>query len=219
MTFDIKPGEIYSAYFPFSDLSNKKKRPVLALSTKDENGDVRVVFITKTPVEESLGFVLEPTDFNGEALKYPSHIRIDKTFNLHSTRIEKPIAQLSEKGYERVLRKLVTLDIPNFANQKYREKLFQPGVSVIPPSGKAIGASEITNMVEASLDAWLTTGRFNEAFEKRFAEFVGISAALTITSSSSANLLALTALALYKLFRWLLGNQLDCHEYKLQRVL
>jgi len=55
MTFEIIPGTIYSAYFPFSDLSNQKKRPVLALSAKDENDDVRIVFITKTFVNEAQG--------------------------------------------------------------------------------------------------------------------------------------------------------------------
>ena len=199
MTFEITPGTIYSAYFPFSDLSNKKKRPVLALSGKDENDDVRIAFITKTPVDEAQGFALETTDFADEMLRYPSHVRIDKTFNLHISRIEKPVARLSDKGYEHVLRRLVTLDIPNLAALKYRDKPFQSGSSVIPPSGKVLGSSELTNMVEASLDGWLTTGRFNEAFEKRFAEFVGVPYALTTTSGSSANLLAFTALTSHKL--------------------
>lgn len=199
MTFEITPGEIYSAYFPFSDLSNTKKRPVLALSGKDENNDVRVAFITKTPVEEAFGFLLEATDFADTPLKYPSHIRINKTFNLHISRIEKPVAKLSENGYERVLRKLVTLDIPNFAALKYQEKPFRASINSIPPSGKVLGESELKNMVEASLDGWLTTGRFNEAFEKRFAEFVGVPYALTTNSGSSANLLAFTALTSPKL--------------------
>jgi len=199
MTFEITPGTIYSAYFPFSDLSNKKKRPVLALSGKDENDDVRIAFITKTPVDEAQGFALETTDFADEMLRYPSHVRIDKTFNLHISRIEKPVARLSDKGYEHVLRRLVTLDIRNLAALKYRDKPFQSGSSVIPPSGKVLGSSELTNMVEASLDGWLTTGRFNEAFEKRFAEFVGVPYALTTTSGSSANLLAFTALTSHKL--------------------
>lgn len=199
MTFEITPGTIYSAHFPFSDLSSKKKRPVLALSGKDENDDVRVAFITKTPVDKAHGFALEQADFADEPLKYPSHIRVDKTFNLHISRIEKPVARLSDKGYECVLRRLVTLDISNLAALKYRHKPFQAGTSVIPPSGKVLGASELKNMVEASLDGWLTTGRFNEAFEKRFAEFVGVPYALTTTSGSSANLLAFTALTSPKL--------------------
>src|SRR5688500_18486092 len=49
-------------------------------------------------------------------------------------------------------------------------------------------------MVEASLDGWLTTGRFNDAFEQRLAKYLGVHFALTTNSGSSANLLALSAL-------------------------
>ena len=38
---------------------------------------------------------------------------------------------------------------------------FVPGATMVPPAGKLIDAVEIKNMVEASLDGWLTTGRFN----------------------------------------------------------
>ena len=58
MTFELTPGAIYSAFFPFSDLSNQKKRPVLALSGKDENDDVRIAFITQSavkPLDSSMG--------------------------------------------------------------------------------------------------------------------------------------------------------------------
>ena len=39
---------------------------------------------------------------------------------------------------------------------------FEPGVTVVPPAGKVVGAEEMQMMVDASLDAWLTTGRFND---------------------------------------------------------
>jgi len=48
--------------------------------------------------------------------------------------------------------------------------------------------------VSASLDGWLTTGRFNEAFEKKLAGLAGVAYALTTNSGSSANLLAFAAL-------------------------
>lgn len=89
--------------------------------------------------------------------------------------------------------------VEQYSSFQYAEEAFIAGSSVIPPSGKVLGASELRNMVEASLDGWLTAGRFNEAFEKRFAEFVGVPYALTTTSGSSANLLALTSLTSYKL--------------------
>lgn len=89
--------------------------------------------------------------------------------------------------------------VEQYSALHFAEKPFQAGISIIPPSGKVIGASELKNMVDASLDGWLTTGRFNEAFEERFADFVGVPHALTTTSGSSANLLAFTALTSYKL--------------------
>ena len=71
---------------------------------------------------------------------------------------------------------------------------FRPGETVIAASGKVIGSPEVVNMVEASLDGWLTTGRFNAEFESRLAEFLGVSHVLTVNSGSSANLVAFATL-------------------------
>ena len=84
--------------------------------------------------------------------------------------------------------------VEQYSALHFTEKPFQAGTSVIPPSGKVLGASELKNMVEASLDGWLTTGRFNEAFEQRLADFLGVKHVLTTNSGSSANLLAFSAL-------------------------
>lgn len=69
----------------------------------------------------------------------------------------------------------------------------------IPAAGKVLGSEELCNMIEASCDMWLTTGRFNDEFEKKFAQYLGCKYALTTASGSSANLLALSALTSYKL--------------------
>ena len=76
---------------------------------------------------------------------------------------------------------------------------FFPGVTTVPPSGKQLDASELKNMVEASLDGWLTTGRFNAEFEKRLATFIGIKHLITVNSGSSANLVAFNTLTSPKL--------------------
>src|SRR5512139_2440239 len=83
--------------------------------------------------------------------------------------------------------------VEQYAEQALAPKSFVPGQSVVPPSGKVIGAAELKNMVEASLDGWLTTGRFNDAFEKRLADYLGVKHVLTTNSGSSANLLAFAA--------------------------
>ena len=76
---------------------------------------------------------------------------------------------------------------------------FLPGISAVPPSGKLLGAAELKNMVHASLDGWLTTGRFNAQFEKRLASFIGVKHLITVNSGSSANLVAFTTLTSPKL--------------------
>ena len=67
------------------------------------------------------------------------------------------------------------------------------------PSGKLIDSAEIKNTVEASLDGWLTTGRFNVHFEKKLAKFLGVKHLLTVNSGSSANLVAFSTLTSSKL--------------------
>ncbi|OYU45270.1 MAG: lipopolysaccharide biosynthesis protein RfbH [Burkholderiales bacterium PBB4] len=81
----------------------------------------------------------------------------------------------------------------------YRTQPFLAGASAVPPSGKLMGAQELKYMVEASLDGWLTTGRFNAEFEKKLAAFIGVKHALTVNSGSSANLVAFSALTSPKL--------------------
>jgi len=89
--------------------------------------------------------------------------------------------------------------VREFADLKYTEKTFKPGRSVVPPSGKVIGATELQYMVDASLDGWLTTGRFNRKFEKKLSEFIGIKHLITVNSGSSANLVAFATLTSPKL--------------------
>lgn len=71
----------------------------------------------------------------------------------------------------------------------------------IPASGKVLDEKDLCNMIDATLDMWLTTGRFNDKFEKDFASYIGSKHALTVNSGSSANLLALTALTSHKIGR------------------
>ncbi len=97
------------------------------------------------------------------------------------------------------LREQIAELVAQYAQLAFEPTAFDAGVSAVPPSGKVIGVRELQHMVEASLDGWLTTGRFNDAFEKRLREFLGVKHALTTNSGSSANLLAFSALTSSKL--------------------
>lgn len=71
---------------------------------------------------------------------------------------------------------------------------FVPGETPVPVSGRVFDATELQYLVDASLDFWLTTGRFAAQFEQEFASFFGLRHAILVNSGSSANLLALSCL-------------------------
>ncbi|MFT0623074.1 lipopolysaccharide biosynthesis protein RfbH [Ectopseudomonas guguanensis] len=92
------------------------------------------------------------------------------------------------------LRQQIAELVERYAELQLAPTAFEAGRDAVPPSGKVIGAGELKNMTEAVLDGWLTTGRFNQAFEKRLARYLGRRGVLTVNSGSSANLLAFSAL-------------------------
>ena len=87
------------------------------------------------------------------------------------------------------------------AAQEYYKEIYgkKREFDYIPPSGKLLGEEELMNMIDASLDMWLTAGRFNKEFETKFARYLGVKFALSTNSGSSANLLAFSALTSHKL--------------------
>ena len=92
------------------------------------------------------------------------------------------------------LRSQIAALVQQYANIAHAPQPFIPGETAVPVSGKVIGALELQYMVDASLDGWLTTGRFNTAFEAALAKFLGVQHVLTVNSGSSANLVAFSAL-------------------------
>jgi len=82
---------------------------------------------------------------------------------------------------------------------KHSSKDFQLGSETIPVTGKVFDKFEIAAAIEASLEFWLTSGPYTEAFEKKLSRFVGVRNALMVNSGSSANLLAISALTSSKL--------------------
>ncbi len=101
--------------------------------------------------------------------------------------------QFTPKSPDAIRREIAAL-VQQYADIVYAPKPFVPGESVVPVSGKVMGAPELKNMVEASLDGWLTTGRFNAEFEARLAQYLGVKYVLTVNSGSSANLVAFSTL-------------------------
>ena len=99
----------------------------------------------------------------------------------------------------KALRAQISKLVEEYAEISLAPTPFLPGATMVPPSGKLIDAAELKNMVEASLDGWITTGRFNFQFEKKLATFLGVKHLITVNSGSSANLVAFSTLTSPKL--------------------
>ena len=97
------------------------------------------------------------------------------------------------------LRNKISSLVKKYSDLEFKKSKFISGKTTIPPTGKVIGDLELQNMVEASLDGWLTAGRFNNEFEKKLAKFIGIKQLITVNSGSSANLIAFSTLTSPKL--------------------
>jgi CDP-6-deoxy-D-xylo-4-hexulose-3-dehydrase len=84
--------------------------------------------------------------------------------------------------------------VAEYYEAAFPEREFVGGVSTVPVSGKVFDATEVQHLVDASLDFWLTTGRFAAQFETQFAKVFGLRHAMLVNSGSSANLVALSCL-------------------------
>lgn len=106
---------------------------------------------------------------------------------------------VSNSEQEQALREQVFAAVEAYHQFKFSNKQFVPGQTYIPVSGKVFDDRELVQLVDASLDFWLTTGRYATEFEERFAEWMGVKHCLLVNSGSSANLVALSALTSPKL--------------------
>jgi len=84
--------------------------------------------------------------------------------------------------------------VGEYCDLAHAPKPFEAGVSAAPVNGRVFDASDVRSLVDSALDFWLTTGRFNAAFQARLAKRIGVRSALTVNSGSSANLVAFSAL-------------------------
>ena len=105
---------------------------------------------------------------------------------LNSQPLQTQLADLVKDADESALREAILGLSEEYARRHHSARPFVAGESVVPVSGKVVGAPEMRNLVDASLDLWLTTGRYNAEFETALAARLGVAHALTTNSGSSA---------------------------------
>jgi CDP-6-deoxy-D-xylo-4-hexulose-3-dehydrase len=104
------------------------------------------------------------------------------------------VSETREAGAAAALRERILELVEEFHGAEFAAGPFVPGETPVPVSGRVFDADELLHLVDASLDFWLTTGRYARRFELELARAVGVRHALLCNSGSSANLLAVSAL-------------------------
>jgi len=99
----------------------------------------------------------------------------------------------------RALREQIAALVRKYYQAQFANRRFSPETDITHYAGRVFDGDELCNLVDASLDFFLTANRYAERFEADFADYLGVSDALLVNSGSSANLVALTALTSPKL--------------------
>ena len=110
-----------------------------------------------------------------------------------------PLSTQAAATRAEALREQILDLVREYHAEAFAEEEFVPGESQVLYAGRVFDDEELVHLTEATLDFWLTTGRFTHRFERELRRFVGLRHALLVNSGSSANLLALSALTSHTL--------------------
>ncbi|MEK4512999.1 lipopolysaccharide biosynthesis protein RfbH [Paenibacillus sp. FSL K6-2524] len=139
-------------------------------------------------------------EINHLNLKIPLYLDIREKLSLSPDNVSF-FTEINKVEYEKIMRLDILSKVENYYELVYsdRNKNFDKDSSSIVYGGRVFDEREMRNLVDSSLDFWLTAGRYHKQFEKDYAEYLGVRYALLTNSGSSANLLAFSALTSPKL--------------------
>lgn len=102
------------------------------------------------------------------------------------------------ENVKKIRKEILNLTV-DFYNAKFATQKFDPEKSKINYAGRVFDEKELVNLVDSSLDFWLTAGRFSQEFTEKLEDFFGLANVILTNSGSSSNLLAFSALTSKKL--------------------
>ncbi|MFO1525303.1 MAG: lipopolysaccharide biosynthesis protein RfbH [Turneriella sp.] len=188
---EVKIGQVYYEVLGHNG-------PVVVLSNPNNSNYVQIlVGKLNGEVSEMYDVKIYPKDYSTSANALEFILKPSELTYTDSGLLKACNGQLSTEKISEILKNITFLNSETFYRAVHRpaqEELFAPGISKIPYAGRIFNESEIINLIDSSLDFWLTTGRYSELFETEFAQFLGVHKALLVNSGSSANLIAFSAL-------------------------
>ncbi len=202
----IKPdiGDIFIYSVPFAEKKLQKPRPVLIISKPNSKGEILAIAGTSKVHNwnEQWQILVNPDDLQEGILKEPILFPCTKQLTVNPKFLNTMIGKLKTEKKEEVLRFSILQHLESFYMAVHESRHlsdFNHKKPKISYAGRVFDEKEIINLVDSSLDFWLTTGRYAEKFEREFAKFLGVKYCSLVNSGSSANLIAFMALTSPKL--------------------
>ncbi len=192
------------AYRTLEGLLKAKTRPLIVLSSPNSKGDFLAI-AGSSKIQQWISephVLIHPESLIQGNLHQPTIFPASKQVLVQASLIHAHIGRISTKDLDRLMRLCFSGLMTNYfqgCRQAELAKPFLPGKSRIPYAGRVYDEKEMIHLMDASLDFWLTSGRYASQFEAKFADFLGVKYCSLTNSGSSANLLALMALTSSKL--------------------
>ncbi|WP_243119728.1 lipopolysaccharide biosynthesis protein RfbH [Pelotomaculum propionicicum] len=147
-----------------------------------------------------MSYVLEAEDlFVEKSVNIPLGIDLNCRLKIIEEDIKGKAGEINLPCLEKLWRSDISSRAEQFYNLFHTPPPFEPGKTWVSCAGKVYDEKEIISLINASLDFWLTTGRYASFFEEKLANFLGARYCLLTNSGSSANLLAISSLTSAKL--------------------
>ena len=196
-------GKIFFVRFPFTDLSSEEVRPALAISESNEHKGIEFLFITTKQNRQASDVLEMPKGL----FMFDTVLHLNKRFLLSQSVIKKEVAEVGKEFLEKVLKKLVYIETLRYFNHIHKaaqDQKFVPNKSRIDYAARVFDEKEMFNLMDSSLEFYLTAGRYDKEFCEKLSKMLTSSdlpkvKVLTANSGSSANLLAVSALSSHKL--------------------
>jgi len=177
-------------------LSGQTADLVLALTGINASGEVLLAVVEPgvTADKDGAAVKLMASDFISSDIKGSWQLYIDKVFTLSHKLLTKELAQLATGKVDEILRLRIDNIVTDFYEICHKPKPFMAGKTKINYSGRVYDDKEIKNLVNASLDFWLTAGPYSERLENKLSSYFTVPAVYLVNSGSSANLVMVSAL-------------------------
>lgn len=181
----------------YSQMNSQLKEPVILLVTSSPNkdADFEAFSISVKRIENSI--ILTKKDLNYGEFENEVFVKYDRILYFNFSDDLKLIGNVNNNFLGKLFKNLALKYSKDFFQTIHLPKLeeeFIPGVSRVSYAGRVFDEKEITNLVDSSLEFWLTTGRYASKFESEFSKLLNVKNTLLVNSGSSANLVAFNTL-------------------------